>query len=67
MCIYKKKHLFALKVSYFTATFPYVMLTVLVITGSLLPGAGIGVEFYVGSINTSKFLDPSVWKDAVRL
>ena len=29
------------KVSYFTATFPYVMLTVLVITGSLLEG---GVE-----------------------
>ena len=42
------------------------MLTVLVITGSLLPGAGIGVKYYAGSIDTSKFFQPSVWKDAVR-
>lgn len=43
------------------------MLTVLVITGSLLSGAGIGVDYYVGTVNTAKFLEPSVWKDAVIL
>jgi hypothetical protein len=42
------------KVSYFTATFPYLMLTILVIKGSLLPGASSGVEFYVGKFNYTK-------------
>ncbi len=54
-----------IKKSIHKATFPYVMLTILVITGSLLPGASEGVKYYVGSIKTEKFLDPSVWKDAV--
>ena len=35
------------EVSYVTATFPYVILTALVIKGALLEGADKGVEFYV--------------------
>ncbi len=34
-------------VSYVTATFPYIILTVLVIKGALLDGAYIGIEEYV--------------------
>jgi hypothetical protein len=40
------------------------MLTVLVITGSTLSGASKGIQFYIGSINATKFKEPSVWKDA---
>ena len=53
------------KISYFTATFPYVMLTILVIKGATLPGAGIGVDFYVGTFNGSKIFETELWKDAV--
>lgn len=35
------------KVSYFTATFPYVMMTILVIAGAILEGSGLGVQFYL--------------------
>jgi len=34
-------------VVYFTATFPYVILTILLIRGALLPGALQGVKFYM--------------------
>ncbi len=43
------------------------MLTILVITGGLLDGAGKGIEFYIGSADVSKFYEPGVWKDAVKL
>ena len=41
------------------------MLTILVIRGALLEGAGIGIENYVGSFNVSVFASPELWKDAV--
>ncbi|CAH8611492.1 unnamed protein product [Heterobilharzia americana] len=35
------------KVSYFTGLFPYVMLTILLVRGALLPGSGTGVLYYL--------------------
>ena len=46
------KHVFRhvrgdMQVVYLTATFPYVILTILLIRGALLPGAIDGVKFYM--------------------
>lgn len=56
------------KVSYFTATFPYVVMTILVVKGALLDGAGDGVSYYLqgdGGFDAKKMLEPALWKDAV--
>ncbi|CAF2375737.1 unnamed protein product [Rotaria sp. Silwood2] len=52
------------KVAYFTALFPYVMLTVLIIRGATLSGAVEGIKFYMGTVNFSVLKNPSAWKDA---
>ncbi|XP_078267991.1 sodium- and chloride-dependent neutral and basic amino acid transporter B(0+)-like [Rhinoraja longicauda] len=53
------------KVVYFTTTFPYVVLTALLIRGLTLEGAWKGIEFYIGSQSDfSKLADAEVWKDA---
>uniref|UniRef100_A0A3B4YXJ5 Transporter n=1 Tax=Stegastes partitus TaxID=144197 RepID=A0A3B4YXJ5_9TELE len=53
------------KVVYFTATFPYVVILILLIRGVTLEGAGDGIEFYIGSqSNLTKLTEGQVWKDA---
>lgn len=48
-----------LQVVYFTALFPYVLLTVLLVRGITLPGAGEGIKFYI-SPNLSRLQDSGV-------
>ncbi|XP_051271944.1 sodium- and chloride-dependent neutral and basic amino acid transporter B(0+)-like isoform X1 [Dicentrarchus labrax] len=53
------------KVMYFTATFPYVVILILLIRGVTLEGARDGIEFYIGSkSNLTKLTEGQVWKDA---
>ncbi|XP_043978931.1 sodium- and chloride-dependent neutral and basic amino acid transporter B(0+) isoform X1 [Gambusia affinis] len=53
------------KVVYFTATFPYVVIFILLIRGVTLEGARDGIEFYIGSqSNLTKLSEAQVWKDA---
>ena len=51
------------KVVYFTALFPYVVLTVLLVRGLTLDGALDGLEFFLKP-NMTKLLEPNVWMDA---
>ncbi|XP_030585828.1 sodium- and chloride-dependent neutral and basic amino acid transporter B(0+) [Archocentrus centrarchus] len=53
------------KVVYFTATFPYVVIVILLIRGVTLEGAKDGIAFYIGSeSNLTKLTEAQVWKDA---
>ncbi|XP_052078661.1 sodium-dependent proline transporter-like [Mytilus californianus] len=51
------------KVVYFTATFPYIVLVILLIRGLTLEGFEKGIEFYMVP-DWQKLKDPKVWGDA---
>ncbi|CAG5103406.1 Oidioi.mRNA.OKI2018_I69.chr1.g759.t1.cds [Oikopleura dioica] len=51
------------KVVYVTATFPYLVLLILVIFGATLEGAGEGIKFYLKP-DIEKLADPKVWSTA---
>ncbi|XP_075875878.1 sodium- and chloride-dependent betaine transporter-like [Nelusetta ayraudi] len=51
------------KVAYFTATFPYVMLLILLIRGATLPGAVEGIYYYLHP-DLNQLANLEVWKDA---
>ena len=53
------------KISYFTATVPYILITILIVRCSLLEGAKFGIDFYVGSFDFNNFGSAELWKDAV--
>ncbi|XP_061543363.1 sodium- and chloride-dependent GABA transporter 3-like isoform X3 [Phycodurus eques] len=51
------------KATYFTATFPFIMLVVLFVRGMSLPGALHGIKYYLYP-NPARLADPQVWMDA---
>jgi SNF family Na+-dependent transporter len=51
------------KIAWFTALFPYLILLILGVRGWLLPGAWIGIEFYI-SPKWERLLDVQPWRDA---
>ena len=51
------------KVVWFTALFPYVVLTILMVRGLFLNGSMKGIEYYIRP-DLSKLSDAGVWVDA---
>jgi len=51
------------KVVYFTSTFPYVLLTIMLVRGVTLEGAALGIEYYLVP-DWERLGDAKVWSDA---
>ncbi|CAD5122602.1 DgyrCDS11014 [Dimorphilus gyrociliatus] len=51
------------KIVYFTSTFPYFMMTAMIVRGALLDGAGEGVKSYLKP-DIEKLKNSEVWSDA---
>lgn len=51
------------KVVWVTATMPYVVLSILLVRGLMLPGASIGIMYYI-TPKLERLGDPKVWIDA---
>ncbi|OAF70941.1 hypothetical protein A3Q56_01280 [Intoshia linei] len=54
------------KVVYFTATFPYLILIILLIYGLQLEGASKGIKFYLLNVKIEKLQESEVWIDAAK-
>ena len=50
-------------VGWFLATFPYILMTALLIGSVTLPGASKGILYYM-KLDFARLLDPVVWIDA---
>lgn len=60
LCVYREIYTVCVtQVVWVTATAPYVILTLLLLRGVLLPGAGQGVQYYLQP-NVNKLLDTQV-------
>lgn len=53
------------KIAYFTTLFPYVVITVLIIFGATLKGAGRGIQYYIANFDLKKLSDFTLYQDAV--
>lgn len=51
------------KVVWVTATAPYMILSILLVRGLFLPGASLGIDYYL-SPKFERLSDPTVWTDA---
>ena len=51
------------KIAYVTATFPYLLLTILLVRGATLEGAAQGIKYYLKP-DLSRLLTSQVWLDA---
>ncbi|KAF7639037.1 hypothetical protein Mgra_00001564 [Meloidogyne graminicola] len=52
------------KISYFTATIPYIIIIILFIRGITLDGSSIGLDYYIFNPDFSVILNPLTWRAA---